>query len=177
MRKMLPNIIEINDELCLKILFPKDAEKLFSIANNNRSYFARYTSWINKINTIEDEEKFIENALHQFHSGSAAHYGIYYDNEIIGAISFNSIDNEKKLATIGYWLDPKYQKKGYMDLSLKAILTSAKETIELLYFIIETDEENLSSRKLAERNEFRYEAADKSKLSCSPKKCVYKRSY
>lgn len=76
-------------------------------------------------------------------------------NELAGAICLWNINKENKYAEVGYELLPAFQGKGIMTSALREIINLAFtelniETIEAL-----THSENLPSRKLLEKHDFK----------------------
>lgn len=151
----LPKEIIIDDELSLTLLCKEDAEQLFYLAENNRKYLSSHVLWVNKINSIKDEEAFIEHCINGANKFLCAHYAIKMQhNDIIGSIAFNKIDEPSQEAHIGYWLSPAYQNQGIMSKSVNALIDTSLKTTILRNFIIETSSGNISSQKLALRNNF-----------------------
>jgi ribosomal-protein-alanine N-acetyltransferase len=103
---------------------------------------------------ISDVEKFIELR----NSDANPFYFIIetlLTNELAGAICLWNINKENKYAEVGYELLPKFQGKGIMTSALREIINLAFtelniETIEAL-----THSENLPSRKLLEKFDFK----------------------
>jgi RimJ/RimL family protein N-acetyltransferase len=53
------------------------------------------------------------------------------ERKVIGAIGIHKIDNFQKTATVGYWINEKYWKKGYGTEALNATLEYAFEKLKL----------------------------------------------
>lgn len=85
------------------------------------------------------------------------------DKQLMGAISLDSIKRGPSMsATVGYWLGQDYAGQGYMSEALKLVVTYAFTELDLSRIEAATLEENTSSRKLLERNGFRYEGVARS---------------
>lgn len=157
MRRIIPGNIKIDDELHLDLLQESDAEEIFSLASKNKAYLSKFVSWINRINSIDDEITFIKSCKDRYFLGQEAHYSlkISADNTIIGSLSFIQINLETKEATIGYWLAENYQGRGYISKALKALIETTINTTDISSFIIKTEETNSRSNRIAIQNNFR----------------------
>ena len=74
--------------------------------------------------------------------------------EMIGSVCLWNFSEDKKTAEIGYDLNPKFQRKGIMDEALKSILTFGFKNLKLETIEAFTHKDNVSSKKLLERNKF-----------------------
>lgn len=73
----------------------------------------------------------------------------------VGTICLWSFSKENRSAEIGYELLPKYQKKGYANEAMKAIISFAKNKLNLKIIDAITHEEHKASIKLLSKNEFK----------------------
>ncbi|SON48472.1 Putative ribosomal N-acetyltransferase YdaF (fragment) [Vibrio tapetis subsp. tapetis] len=75
---------------------------------------------------------------------------IYHD-ELVGNISFNSIDHNLKVAEIGYWLSEKQQGKGIITRSVSKLINMAFSDLGMDKVQIAAGEGNAPSRAVCER--------------------------
>ena len=75
--------------------------------------------------------------------------------EMIGSICLWNFSEDKKTAEIGYDLSTKSQRKGIMNEALKSVLKFGFKNLELETIEAFTHKENVSSKKLLERNKFK----------------------
>lgn len=68
----------------------------------------------------------------------------------IGACGFNNYNEKIGQSEIGFWLFPKYWKKGYMREALKSVIRYGFETMALKIIYAEVEEENKASLKVLE---------------------------
>jgi len=158
MKGYLPARIEIDEDIFLELINNDDALLLFDIGMKNHQYLMEHTKWMKRIKSIDDERGFIQRCNSEYETGSSAHYLIKLrSNKIIGALSFNKIDKIGESfseASIGYWLAPSFQSKGYMSKSLNKLIDETLKLTDIRTFIIETDRDNLKSQSIALRNGF-----------------------
>jgi len=81
------------------------------------------------------------------------------DGDAVGVISlFGKNKNESKhRSEIGYWLGKKYWNKGIMTEAVKLIVNFAFKELDKKKLTIGFLEDNISSRRVAEKNGFKYE--------------------
>jgi len=77
------------------------------------------------------------------------------NDEMIGSICLCNFSENRKIAEVGYDLNPKYQRKGIMDESLKSVLKYGFTNLNLDTITAYTHEENVNSVTLLKRNKFR----------------------
>ena len=75
--------------------------------------------------------------------------------EMIGSVCLWNFSEDKKTAEIGYDLNPKFQRKGIMNEALKSVLKFGFKNLKLETIVAFTHKENISSKKLLERNRFK----------------------
>lgn len=160
MSKLLPKKIIIDDQLCLMLFEEEFAPALLDLAKNNYEYFIKFISWISKITSLEDELNYIRRCNAEYNSGLSANYALFLEGTgIIGSIGFNRIekmDINFNEASIGYWLAPSFQRKGYMQKSLKSLIQTALATTDIRSFLIKTSSNNDKSISLAKSNNFQF---------------------
>ncbi len=85
------------------------------------------------------------------------------DQSLIGAVTLDGIKRgPSQSATIGYWLGKDFVGNGFMSEALKLVVTHAFTELDLSRIEAATLKENQPSRKLLERNGFRYEGVAQS---------------
>ncbi len=88
---------------------------------------------------------------------SVDYFGIFYRGKLVGEIFLHDIDINKKEALIGYHIfDPEVRGKGVGGLSLQLLVEHAKNDTELNKLVIITSSDNVASRKIAEKNGFKF---------------------
>lgn len=82
----------------------------------------------------------------------SAMYGIFKDGELLGEIGLSGIDTKHQTGEIGYWLKKSARGKGFIDKLIPIIEELAFETLNLRKVSIWCDEDNIASRRHAEKN-------------------------
>lgn len=137
------------------------ATYLFKLISNNREFF-RFMPWAG-IKTQEQEFDFLHGAEKNWKSKKSAIYGMYLkpEKKFIGVCSFFNIDWDDETGEIGYWLDPKYSRQGYMSEAANEIAKNFFDT-GFKRIIIKADPDNIASCKTAEKCGFEREGVMRS---------------
>ncbi len=126
--------------------------------------FLRSDSIINQyvkrqaLKNIKDAEKFLQRITREFNEGKIIYWTITLKEnpKMIGSICLWNFSSDKKVAELGYDLNPTFQGKGIMTESLKSILKFAYEELNLSKIEAFTHKENKKSKSLLEKNHFIY---------------------
>lgn len=78
-------------------------------------------------------------------------YGIFKDNELLGEIGLSGIDTKNQTGEIGYWLKKSARGKGIITKLIPEIEKIAFAELKLRKINIWCDEDNIASRKHAEK--------------------------
>ncbi|MFZ7133285.1 MAG: GNAT family N-acetyltransferase [Eubacteriales bacterium] len=144
-------IYKIDDELSLKLIDLRDAEKVFELTCNSREYLKEWMVWVDSTVNIEHIIEFIKTCLRGFAENRSLNTVILYKGNIVGITGFNNINWSNNTAYIGYWLGQKYQGKGIMTRAVKALTDYAFEELNLNKVEIRAAVGNKKSRSIPER--------------------------
>lgn len=147
-------IHHINDELSLKIVEIKDAEKIFHLTNRSRAYLKEWLPWLDTTKKLEDTIGFITLCLKGFAENKSLNTVILYKDEIVGIAGYNTINWSNKTAYIGYWLGEEFQGNGIMTEVAKSLTHYAFNELNLNKVEIRAAVENKKSRSIPERLHF-----------------------
>ncbi|MBT2606529.1 GNAT family N-acetyltransferase [Bacillus sp. ISL-53] len=147
-------IHKIDEELSLKLLELKDAERVFEITNQSREYLREWLAWLNNTTKLEDTKGFINMSLKSFAENKSVNTVIMYKGQIVGVAGYNQINWSNKTAYIGYWLGEEYQGNGIMTRVAKALTDYAFNELKLDKVEIRVAVENNKSRGIPERLDF-----------------------
>lgn len=132
------------------------AKELFEIIKNNRDFF-KYMPW-SDIQKPEQEFDFLRSAERGWKNRTKATHGMFLqkDDSFVGICTMFNINWENESAEIGYWLNPKYAKQGFMTEAVNAIeqefLNMGFKRITIL-----ANPNNIASCKVAEKCGFERE--------------------
>lgn len=103
-----------------------------------------------------DAIKFIKEISENVKNNKSISWGITLKNnpEIVGTICLWNFSNDRKMAEIGYDLNPAFQRKGIMNEALKSVIHFGFNKLNLNKVEAFTHKENESSIRLLENNGF-----------------------
>jgi ribosomal-protein-serine acetyltransferase len=135
----------------------KDAERIFALTNQSRSYLREWLPWLDMTTKVEDTKEFIQGCLRGFSENRSMTTVIIFNEEIIGVAGYNTINWSNKTAYIGYWLGEEFQGKGIMTKVARALTEYAFKELKLNKVEIRAAAENKKSRSIPERIGFENE--------------------
>lgn len=147
-------IHKINEDLYLKFIELRDAERIFELTNGSRSYLRQWLPWLDATTKLEETVQFIKGCLKDFAENKGLSSVILFKDEIVGVASYNNINWSNKTAYIGYWLGEEYQGNGIMTEVAKALTEYAFNELNLNKVEIRTAVGNKKSRSIPERLNF-----------------------
>ncbi|RXJ72234.1 RimJ/RimL family protein N-acetyltransferase [Veronia nyctiphanis] len=143
--------ITVDEEISLYLPHETFAARYAELAFENFAYLSQWLAWPAFCKTEEDFEGFIKGSVHKYADGISMNCAIKYKGEIVGNTGFNTINQDTKMAVIGYWLAEKYQGKGIITRTTRFLIDYAFKTLDLEKVQISAAEENLPSRAVCER--------------------------
>ena len=150
-RKTLLKSIPIETErLKIRHICLNDSFNMFEYAKLDE--VCEYLLWSAHLN-IGVTEGYIEFLQKRYIRGLYGDWAIELKNEkkMIGTCGYANINSSLRTCEIGYVLSPFYRNKGYMTEALNAILHLTFEILELDSATLRIINENVNSKKLAER--------------------------
>lgn len=148
---------KIRDGLELRSVEFADAAELFALVDSDREHLRRWLPWVDGSRSVEDTRVFIDGAMRQAEEGDGFTATIRCEGEIAGIIGHHRIDWPNRLGKLGYWLGSRFVGRGLMTQSCRAVVAHAFESIGLNRIEIHCATQNVRSRAVPERLEFRHE--------------------
>jgi ribosomal-protein-serine acetyltransferase len=150
---------QLNNRHILRLICLDDAAELFALTDTNREYLRQWLPWLDRTQSVDDTEEFIELMLGQQAAQQSLTAVILYDGAIVGLVGHNKIDQLNRIGYIGYWLGAAHQGKGLMTASCRALIEYSFATLYLDRLIIACATKNYPSRAIPERLGFTHEGA------------------
>ncbi len=149
--------LDVDKELKLALVEPKFASRYFSIVSEQREYLSQWLAWPPHAKDEEFFLSFIRRSLHEYAEGKGLVCAMLYHDELVGNISFNTINHELQTVEIGYWLSYDFQGKGIVNRSVAKLIEMAFTDLNMQKVQISASVENQSSRNVCERLGFSLE--------------------
>ena len=158
MKKLPCNFsMKIDESLSLRSLGEEDAEVLFNLVDANRAYLREFLGWLDYNTTTANSLAFIKQAKVKWEKLESLTFAIYLSQTLVGLVSLDGIDHLNHSASIGYWIDQKYQGLGIMTKSTRALMQFAFAELKLHRLELKCALHNDRSRKVAEKLGFERE--------------------
>jgi ribosomal-protein-serine acetyltransferase len=149
--------IAIEDGLFLKSLELHEAEELLLLVDANRAYLREWLPWLDMTRSIDEMIVFVESTLRQHLSSQGFQTAIWHNGQIVGIIGYHHLEWVNRSTCIGYWLDERFQGRGFMTKGCRSLVDYAFDEWKLNRIEIRCAEGNLKSRGIPERLGFRAE--------------------
>ncbi|HHA1913934.1 TPA: 50S ribosomal protein L7/L12-serine acetyltransferase [Enterobacter asburiae] len=150
-------VIPVSDALELRAVEERYTADLHNLVVKNKTFLQTAFDWAQHAGSEEDTRRNVQSnqMLHQ--RGYAKMFLIFKGDELIGVLSFNTIEPANKAGYIGYWLDEGHQGQGILSRSLQAFMRYYVERGEIRRFVIKCRVDNQHSNSVAVRNGFTLE--------------------
>lgn len=147
----------IDEELSLKLVELKDAERIFQLTDQSRFYLREWLPWLDYTKTVGDTFEYIKGTIKGYSENTSLTTTILYKGKIAGIAGFNQFNWQNRNTSIGYWLGEGFQGKGIMIRTTAALTNYALRDLNLNRVEIRAAIGNQKSRSIPERLGFTYE--------------------
>ncbi len=146
--------------LILRPPSPGDGKELNAAVNESFTELHTWMDWAREKPTLEDSETYVRQAAADWMLKKELNLLILDREEktIIGGSGFNALDWELPKCAIGYWVRTPFAGQGYITETVNALALYAFNEMRVVRLEITCDEDNVPSRKVAERLGFEQEA-------------------
>ncbi|MHB1685943.1 MAG: GNAT family N-acetyltransferase [Ignavibacteriaceae bacterium] len=159
-RYMLFMII-VDSEITLMDLEMSSSDALYRLIDTNRAYLDKWLSWVEGTRSVMDTINYIfAMSEHDMYSSRYV-MEIWHNNLLAGLIDVHNGDRLNKKAEMGYWLGEKFQGKGVMTRSCRAIINYAFYDAGLNRITVKCAEGNEKSQAIPKRLNFTFEGIEK----------------
>lgn len=135
----------------IRLISHMDAEELFLLVDENRTYLRRWLPWLDNNKTVDDTREFIKTSLRDYAEQRSMIHAVEDEGRICGVCGFNSINKTIKAGFIGYWISQKSQGKGLISKACGALEALGFDRLGLNKIEIHIAQENTLSRAVAKR--------------------------
>lgn len=149
--------LEVDKTLTLALVEPRFAANYLKIVTDERDYLSQWLVWPEHATDNAFFQRFIKQSLHDYADGKSMTCAIIYQDDVVGNISFNTINHSLKKVEIGYWLSQRKQGKGIVTRAVATLVEMAFVELEMKKVQISAAIENKPSRAVCERLGFSLE--------------------
>jgi len=151
--------IIVDKDILLRVVEPKDAAPIFNTIDNERDYLKEWLPFVEETHDISYTKTFIEHTIAA--DSSDLTFTISYKNQFVGIIGMKDTDMGNRKTEIGYWLSEKFQHKGIVTRSCRALTEYAFNEINLHRIQLKAATQNFKSQAVAERLGFILEGIER----------------
>jgi len=142
---------KVDKDIKLSLVQESFAPIYTQLAQENFTYLEHWLAWPPHCKNEQDFASFIRKSLHDYADGKSMVCGIFYNEKLVGNVSFNTINHELKKVEIGYWLTESVQGNGIMTRVCKKLIEIAFNELLMHKVEISAATENSASRAVCER--------------------------
>ena len=149
--------IQVDEIISLEFLEEIHAESLLNLVNANRYYLREWLPWVDQMQTVANFAYYISDTKKRAAEKTDFGYAIIIEKNIVGRIGLHHINQQNRIAEIGYWLADGLQGRGIISKTCKAIINHAFKELGLNRIEIKCGVGNDKSRAVAEKLQFKQE--------------------
>ena len=119
--------LKVDDDIELKLVEKSFAPLYVKLAQDNYDYLRKWLVWPPKCKSEKDFIIFINKSREEYKEKKSLVCGVYFKNELVGNVSFNTINHELKKVEVGYWLVESVSGNGIITKACKKLIKYAFE--------------------------------------------------
>lgn len=159
---------KLSQHIYVRTLTENDAQSLFTLELENRSYFQQFTPLVkDDFFTLSRQIERIQRSVERCARDEAYMHGIFLNetDALIGTISLSSVVRGPiEGAWLGYVLDEKHGGKGYMTEAIRLIIDYAFDDLHLHRIEAGVKPGNIGSIRVLEKTGFENEGLNRKKV-------------
>jgi RimJ/RimL family protein N-acetyltransferase len=115
--------------------------------------FTRWMPWCHENYFLAESENFIKNSIQNWKNKTEYDFAIFdaRDENFVGGVSLNLLNQERKSANLGYWVRTGMQKRGIAHTAVRLLAKTGFDDLGLNRIEIAVAVENYASQKTAEK--------------------------
>ncbi|WP_019615363.1 GNAT family N-acetyltransferase [Psychromonas ossibalaenae] len=141
----------VDNEIKLALIEKSFAPLYVELAKENYTALERWLAWPPHCKSEQDFVSFIQKSLHDYADNKSMVCAVWFNEKLVGNVSFNTINHDLKKVDIGYWLAESAQGKGIMTRVCKKLINIAFSELNMHKIEISAASGNLASRAVCER--------------------------
>ncbi len=147
----------VTADILLKPISPEDSEVVFSTIDRERQFLGKWLPFVEHTKDVGDTLRFIEYSYTLNLGPADIVYTIRYQGCFAGLIGYKFTDVGNRKTEIGYWLSERYQGKGIITQSVRAMIKQAFEEWGFHRIQIHVATGNHRSKKIPQKLGFTFE--------------------
>lgn len=152
-------IIMADDNIRLKEIDFSDVKTIFRLIDSQREYLGVWLPFVQETRTVFDTHNFVDDYLRNHPQDLT--FIVFYFNQPVGMVGLRDSDSDNQRTEIGFWISEKYQHKGIISISCKALIKFLFSELDYNRIQLRAATNNLKSRAVAERLGFTIEGIER----------------
>jgi len=159
-------VIHQDHEFEIRPLHVGEAPLLLDAVRSSLAEIGRWESWCVDSYSLKEASSFLCSVASQWAEGSAFDFNVVSLSSgiVLGSVSVNQINRQNKSGNIGYWTRTSHAQRGIASLAATAVSRFAFSQLGLTRLEIVAQEENIPSRRVAERIGATFECLARNRL-------------
>lgn len=151
----------VDDEIELRLHEEWHAEELFELTDRNRQHLQRWFPWVEKMQDSSDSLAFIRRTRQRWADNKGLHTSVWFRGEMAGTLGLIECERQVKAVEIGYWLGKKFEGRGIITRSCRALIEFAFDRMDVNRMVLRCSTENERSAAVARRLGFTHEGTER----------------
>lgn len=157
-----PLRFQVLSDFYLREVIKADAATIYQAIDTHRDYLRIWLPFVDKIQSIKDEEAFIDQIQNTAASSREPRLGIWNnEDKFCGLIGFHFSQLDNNRTEIGYWLLPEYQHRGIMTECVRILCHWAVRQWNIKRIQIRCATGNIASNSIPFRLGFQHEGTER----------------
>jgi len=109
-------------DITLKLAHPEQAEALYTLLENERSFLQKYVPWVSDAQSLEDTQRFLLESDLFNRGGQKLITLIFWQGKLAGSVGLLRINRHHRSAEMGYWLRKEAEGQGVMSRAARLLI-------------------------------------------------------
>ncbi len=151
------NKLIVNEDIILTAVSPEDVDNIFLTIDRERKYLGRWLPFVEFTTEVSDTLRFVESALVAGGGPADIVYVIRFQGRFAGLIGYKFTDRANRKTEIGYWISERFQGKGIITRSVRAMINQAFNDWNFHRVQINVATGNQRSKRIPKKLNFTFE--------------------
>ena len=154
-----------NERIVLQRFKFGDEQLIYQAIKNSYNEISPWLDWLTPHYSIKNAGDFVRFQVQNWNEDVEYTYTIRNrNNDFIGVIGLHVFDNNNDVASIGYWVDSRYTRKGFCSDAVQLLVQNAIPQLNLIRVEIIVALNNHASQRVAEKAGACFEAILKNRI-------------
>ena len=139
--------------LCIRPFQKSDGSAFVEAARESILSVGVWLPWCHENYSLTEAESWFASCKQNLQAGSAYEFGIFSTStrRLLGGIAINQLNRDHNFGNVGYWVRQSQHRKGIALQAVTAIVRYGFHELKLTRLEIAVAEENMASRRVAEK--------------------------